>query len=57
MLSHQSNLSLPKVPELDRAATSACAMNKKGLKPREHVQCSAFPHEAGRNKGFYCEKC
>ena len=38
-----SNLSVPKVPELDWAATAACA--KKGPKPGEHVLI--FPHEEG----------
>ena len=33
-----SNLSIPKVPEPDRAATCARAKNKKGPKPGEHVQ-------------------
>ena len=47
-----SNLSAPKVPELDRAATSACA--KKGPKPGEHVQL--FRLKRGHNKGFYSEK-
>ena len=37
-----SNMSVPKVPEPDLAATSARA--KKGRKPREHI---IFPHEAG----------
>ena len=32
-----SNLSLPKVPELDGAATSARAKNEKGPKPGEHI--------------------
>ena len=36
-----SNLSVPKVPQPDRAATSARAKNKKGTKPGEHVQVSA----------------
>ena len=33
-----SNLSVLKVPEPDRAATSACARSKKGPKHGEHVQ-------------------
>ena len=33
-----SNLSVPKVPEPDRAATSALSKKKKGPKPGEHVQ-------------------
>ena len=43
-------LSVPKVPEPDRAANSACAKNKKGPKPGEHVQLF-------RVKGFYSQKC
>ena len=50
-----SNLSVPKVPEPDRAATSARAKNKKGPKPREHVQL--FRMKRDGNKGFYSEKC
>ena len=42
-----SNLSVPKVSDSDRAATSARA--KKSPKPGEH---SAFPHEAGPQQGF-----
>ena len=49
-----SNLSVPKVPELDRAATSACAKNKKGPKPGEHAQFFCMKRE---RKGFYSEKC
>ena len=46
-----SNLSVPKVPEPDRAATSARA--KKGLKPGEHVRL--FHMTRDHNKGFYCQ--
>ena len=45
-----SNRSVPKVPKLDRDATSAGAKNKKGPKPREHVQF--FSHEAGPQQGL-----
>ena len=48
-----SNLSLPKVPELHRAATSTCA--KKGPKPGEHVDLFRMKRDA--NKGFGSEKC
>ena len=48
-----SNLSVPKVPEPDRAATSAHA--RKGPKPEEHVQL--FCMKQDHNKGFYSEKC
>ena len=48
-----SNLSVPKVPELDRAAASARAA--KGPKLGEHVQL--FRMKWGRNKGLYSEKC
>ena len=34
---------------------SAHAKNKKGPKPREHVQL--FRMKRDRNKGFYSEKC
>ena len=51
----QSNLSVPKVPEPDRAATSARAKHKRGPKPGEHVQL--FCMKQDRNKGFYSEKC
>ena len=50
-----SNLSVPKVPETDQAATSAGAENKKGPKPGEHVQI--FRMKRDRNKGFQSEKC
>ena len=50
-----SNLSVLKVPELDWAATSARAKNKKGPKPGEHVQL--FRMKWDRNQGFYSEKC
>ena len=43
-------LSFPKVPEPDRAATSVLAKNKKSPKPREHFQFF-------RLKGFYSSKC
>ena len=52
LLAVPSNLSTPKVPEPDQAATSACA--KKGLKPREHVQLFRMKQDC--NKGFYSEK-
>ena len=48
-------VSVPKVPKPDQAATSACAKNKEGPKPREHVQL--FCMERDRNKGFYSENC
>ena len=48
-----SNLSVPKVPEPERAATSARA--KKGPKPEGHVQL--FRMKWDRNKGFYSETC
>ena len=48
-----SNLSVPKVSDSDRAATSARA--KKSPKPPEHVQL--FCMKQDRNKGFYAEKC
>ena len=48
-----SNLSVPKVSDLDGAATSARA--KKSTKPPEHVQL--FRMKRDRNKGFYSEKC
>jgi hypothetical protein len=38
---HTGELSVPKVLDLDRAATSARAKNKKGPEPGEHVQLSA----------------
>ena len=47
-------MSVPKVPKPDQAATSACAKNKEGSKPGEHVQL--FRMERDRNKGFYSEK-
>ena len=47
---HTGELSVPKVPEPDRAATSACAKNKKGPKPGEHVQLF-------RMEGSYSQKC
>ena len=50
-----SNLSVPKVPKPDRAATSTRAKNKKGPKPREHVQL--FRMKRDRKKIFYSEKC
>ena len=50
-----SNLSVPKVPEPDSAATSARAKNKKGPKPGEHVQL--FHMKRDRNNGFYSEEC
>ena len=50
-----SNLSIPKVPEPDRAATAARAKNKKGPKPGEHFQL--FRMKRDRNKGFYSGKC
>ena len=50
-----SNVSVPKVPEPDRAATSARAKNKKGPKPVEHVQLFRMKWDC--NKGFYSEKC
>jgi hypothetical protein len=43
---HTGELSVPKVPEPDLAATSARANNKKGPKPGQHVQLF-------RMKGFY----
>ena len=43
---HTGELSVPKVPELDRAATPACAKNKKGRNLGKHVQLF-------RMKGFY----
>ena len=49
-----SNLSVLKVPEPDQAATSAGANNKKGPKPKEHVQL--FRMKRDRNKGFHSEK-
>ena len=48
-----SNVSVPKVSDSDRAATSAHA--KKSPKPGEHVQL--FRMKRDRNKGFYSEKC
>ena len=47
-----SNLSIPKVPEPDVAAISACA--KSSPKPGEHVQF--FKMKRDRNKGFCSEK-
>ena len=47
---HTGELSVPKVPEPDRAATSAHAKNKKGLRPGEHVQLL-------RMKGLSSQKC
>ena len=47
---HTRELSVPKVPETDWAATSARAKNKRGRKPGEHVQLF-------RMKGFYSQKC
>ena len=44
-----SNLSVPKVPKPDRAATPARA--KKGPKPGEHVQ--VFHMKWDCNKSFY----
>ena len=49
----QTHLFIPKVPEPDRAAISACA--KSGPKLGEHVQF--FRMKRDRNKGFYSEKC
>ena len=46
-------VSIPKVPKPDQAATSACAKNKEGPKPVEHVQL--FRMERDPNKGFYFE--
>ena len=43
-------VSVPKVPKPDQAAISACAKNKEGPKPGEHVQL--FCMERDRNKGF-----
>ena len=48
-----SNLSVPKVSDSDRAATSAHA--KKSPKPGEYIQL--FRMKRDRNKGFYSEKC
>ena len=48
-------MSVPKVPKPDQAATSACAKNKEGPKPGEHVQL--FRMKRDRNKGLYSEKC
>ena len=45
-------VSVPKVPKLHQAATSACTNNQEGPKPGEHVQL--FRME--RNKGFYSKK-
>jgi len=52
-----SNLSVPKVPGPDWAATSA--HSKKGPKPREHVHFFRMKRDCTRhcNKGFYSEKC
>ena len=47
---HSGELSVPKVPEPDWVATSACAKNKRGPKPGEHVQLF-------RMKSFYSQKC
>ena len=47
------NLFVPKVPEPDRAATSARA--KKGPKPGEHVQL--FCMKRDRSKSLYSQKC
>ena len=46
-----SNLSVPKVPELDQVPL----LPVKGPKPREHDQL--FCMKRDRNKGFYSEKC
>ena len=46
-----SNLSVPKVSDSDRAATSARA--KKSPKPGVQL----FRMKRGRNKGFYSQKC
>ena len=48
-------VSIPKVLTPDWAATSACAKNKEGPKPGEHVQL--FCKKWDCNKGFYSEKC
>ena len=48
-------MSVPKVPKPDQAATSACAKNKEGPEPGEHVQL--FRMKWDRSKGFYTEKC
>ena len=48
LLAVPSNLSVPKVPEQDCAATSARA--KQGPKPGEHVQLFCMIRD--RNKGF-----
>ena len=40
---HIGELSVPKVLEPDPAATPACAKNKKGPKPGEHVQLGDLP--------------
>ena len=45
-------MSVPKVPKLHQAATSARTNNQEGPKPGEHVQL--FRME--RNKGFYSKK-
>ena len=37
-------MSVRKVPQLDQAATSACAENKEGPKPGERVQLSRMEH-------------
>ena len=47
---HTGELSVPKAPGLDRVATSARAKNKKGPKPREHVQRLSM-------KRFYSQNC
>ena len=46
-----SNLSVPKVPEPDQAATSAHA------KKASRVRVQLFGMKRDRNKGFYSEKC
>ena len=48
-----TNLSVPKVPEPDRAATFAHA--NKGPKPRDHVPLCHMKRD--RNKGYSPEKC
>ena len=47
---HTVELSVPKAPELDQAATSARARNKTGPKPGLHGQLFCM-------KGFYSQKC
>ena len=47
---HAGKLFVPKVPEPDRAATSARAKNKNAPKRGEHIQLF-------RMKGFYSQQC